>query len=193
MKSLFKHEPLIEELPPEILSAYTALNAALTERAELLRGQAQLAIEEPAAAAAAAAGAADYDDAETALAMATDKNVGELTKIRDEKKSEVEAAQAALETLHRRQRGIAAKLIEASTDIEAAYAAWRAVDQPFRAELRTRCRKQLLADITPLAHTLRMAFAIEKMLPGCGLRTLESIVIPDIEPQPGRPFPCLLK
>jgi hypothetical protein len=179
--------PLIDKLPPEVAAAHEVFAAAIAHRTEALQRQSALAAEEPAALGAAEEAAAGLDQAEIDLALATDENFEQLSSTRDAKAVVAAEARAALETLRRRRRGIAAIQVEAEAAIEPAAAEWQRASTPFRAELRSLYRGRLVAAIEGFVHILRLGHAIEAGLPRSGLRSaLEAIVIPDVVEQPGR-------
>jgi hypothetical protein len=185
---------LIDNLPPEVIDAHAALEGALAQRADLLRRQTADAAEEPAAVRMAEVASAEHEQAEIDLALATDENFAILTKAREKLAASAAEARTALDTLHRRQRGIAAKLAETDAAIEAAYAEWSAASASFLAELRLLYQRHVAKAAAALVRALRMGYALHDALPLGGLRgSLDAIIIPDVAPRPGRPFPYVIK
>lgn len=131
---------------------------------------------EPEAARAVKEASAALEDAEVALACATDENADGLTETRNRARTRSEQVQLDLETIRRRQRGINAKMPEADAAVQAAKADWDKAD--FCGELQRRYRQHLAAATAAFAKVLHLGWIIERAVPG-SLYRLSGVAVPD--------------
>jgi hypothetical protein len=176
--------PLIDAVPLEVTAARAALQAELDKREQLVRQQGEWRIREPDLARAAEVAAKALEDGEIDLALATDETAKHLTVARNKAKDAFEKSATDLETIRRRGRGIIARIAEADLAIEGAEAKWSEVAGPFRAELRARYRKYLLAALQEAGRALSLGWMLEATLCKVGLSSvLREVKIAD--PVPG--------
>jgi hypothetical protein len=181
---------LFDGLPSEVMEVFTQLEQSVASRTELLRLQSEAAAAEPEALRISEKAVADLEIAETDLALATDENFRALTDRVERARAKVELTRSDLETLRRRQRGIAAKMPEADAAVEAAKTKW---DQCFfRGELIRRYQQYRAEATAAFVLASRVGWAIEDAWPNTVGSVLREVKIRDFGPQPGRPSPCLI-
>jgi hypothetical protein len=181
---------LFEALPEEYAEAFGKLQSAIDARSDLVGRLGSAKAAEPAAMRAVADAADVLEHAETHLALATDEDAGQLTKARDRTATAADTARAELVTIQRRQRGLAAKIVEAETLIEAANLEWTKAH--FRGELQLAFRRHLVEAGAAFVEALRVGWAIEAAMPRTLGHALREVKIPDVAVQPGRPVPYLV-
>jgi hypothetical protein len=181
---------LFDKLPSEFLSVFTALEKALASRAELIRLRGEAQAGEPDAIRAADEAAAALEAVEDQLSISADDDLPRLTKQRNQARSKLEQAQAAVETCRRRIRAVASQMPAADEALEAAKFDWDRAN--FRDELIARYRRYRAAAAASFVQALRLGWAIEDAFPRSLRSVLHELKVRDFGPLPGRPMPCLI-